>query len=255
MRSPRSSGARVAARMCKLGARRGGRIPVTLADMMTNLKLPAQVSLVHASSVPPLLVKGRCVAQSGDELSLELPEGVELPASSNFILDFAGDAGINRAIVAYLGRRDGKVLVKITRVPTADKREYPRMNGGIVLKYHVLPKANLEEAVDAWLNGGRAVAPEHEPDPFMNFSVTGLAFDDVETCTDGDRIALVLTIPKEPHAWRGTGHVVRVWRIPIDERDDTIDATHRVAVEFVDLPDEARVALGRHTERIQEAWL
>jgi hypothetical protein len=223
--------------------------------MLPNLKLPAQVSIVHAAAVPPLLVKGRCLAQSGDELTLEVPSGTELPAGPPLIVDFAGDAGINRAIVVYLGRREGRVIVQITRVPTPDKREYPRMNGGIILRYHVLPKHNLDEAVDLWLRGGKAVAPEHEPDPFMNFSVTGLAFDDVETCAGDDRLAFVLTIPNEPHSWRGTAHVVRVWRIPIDERDESINATHRVAVEFVDLPDEARVALGKHTERIQEAWL
>jgi hypothetical protein len=89
----------------------------------------------------------------------------------------------------------------------------------------------------------------------MNFSVTGLAFDDVETCQADDHLGFVITIPREEHTWRGVAHVVRVWRIPIDERDDSIPATHRIAVNFLQLPDDARAALGRHTERIQEAWL
>ena len=89
----------------------------------------------------------------------------------------------------------------------------------------------------------------------MNFSVTGLAFDDLETCAEADVLAFVITVPGAPHSWRGAAVVVRVSRIPIDERDDTIPATHRVAVEFTEIPDDARVALGHHTERIQEAGL
>ncbi len=221
--------------------------------MLPNLKLPAQVSIVHATAVPPLLVKGRCVAQTGDELLVEVPDGSDLPPNAQLIIDFAGDCGVSRAIVALLGRRDGKLLVQVTRIPTADKREYPRMHGGITLKYHVLPGGTA--GVEAWLRGGAPAGAEYEPDPFMNFSVTGLAFDDVESCKDGDHIGFLLTVPGAPHTWRGVASVVRVARIPIDERDDTIPATHRIAVNFTDLPDEARVALGKHTERIQEAWL
>ncbi|GDX80306.1 hypothetical protein LBMAG42_21170 [Deltaproteobacteria bacterium] len=223
--------------------------------MLPNLKLPAQVSIVCAKAVPPLLVRGRCVAQNGDELSLEVPSGTELPANAPLIIDFTSESGVNRAIAAYLGKRDGNLLVQVTRVPTPDKREYPRMNGGITLRYHVLPKANAADALDAWMRGGKPVAQEHEPDPFMNFSVTGLAFDDLETCAEADVLAFVITVPGAPHSWRGAAVVVRVSRIPIDERDDTIPATHRVAVEFTEIPDDARVALGHHTERIQEAWL
>lgn len=223
--------------------------------MLPNLKLPAQVSIVHAAAVPPLLVKGRCVAQSGDELSLDVPDGTDLPPNVQLILDFAGDPGVSRAIVTLLGRRDGRLLVQVVRVPTADKREYPRMHGGITLRYHRLPTTDRADAVDAWLRGGKPSSEEHEPDPFMNFSVTGLAFDDVVTCAEGDQLGFLLTVPGAPHTWRGVAEVVRVAKIPIDERDESIPATHRIAVNFVELPDEARVALGKHTERIQEAWL
>jgi hypothetical protein len=223
--------------------------------MLPTLKLPAQVSIVHAATVPPRLVKGTCVAQTGDELAIDIPPGSDLPPNASLIIDFEATSGVNRAIVAVLRTRGGKLLVKVTRVPTPDKREFPRMNGGISLRYHVLSRADREGAADAWMRGGTPAGPEHEPDPFMNFSVTGLAFDDVETCQADDHLGFVITIPREEHTWRGVAHVVRVWRIPIDERDDSIPATHRIAVNFLQLPDDARAALGRHTERIQEAWL
>ncbi len=154
-----------------------------------------------------------------------------------------------------LGNSGANLLVKVTRVPVSDQREFPRMHGGISLRYHILARTNPEAASEAWLRGAEPPAQEFEPDPFMNFSVTGLAFDDIESCRANDLLGFVITIPHEPHTWRGVASVIRVWRIPIDERDDTIPATHRIGVTFVDLPDDARAALGRHTERIQEAWL
>ncbi len=223
--------------------------------MLPNLKLPAQVSIVHAASVPPVLVKGRCVTQTGDELSIEVPQGTELPPNVQLIVDFAGEPGVSRAIVAVLGQRDGRLLVQVVRVPTSDKREYPRMHGGITLRYHQLPRATAAAAAEDWMRGGPPVGPEHEPDPFMNFSVTGLAFDDVLTCQEEDLLGILVKIPGDDHTWRGVAWVIRVSKIPIDERDESIDATHRIAVNFQELPDEARIALGKHTERIQEAWL
>ncbi|MSQ02991.1 MAG: hypothetical protein EXR71_14070 [Myxococcales bacterium] len=223
--------------------------------MLPKLKLPAQVSIVHASAVPPLLVKGRCVTQAGDELSIEVPPGTELPASVQLIVDFAGEPGVSRAIVTVLGHRDGRLLVQILRVPTSDQREYPRMHGGITLRYHLLPRATAAEAAEVWMRGGPPAGREYDPDPFMNFSVTGLAFDDVVTCQEHDLLGILVKVPGVDHTWRGVASVVRVSKIPIDERDDTIAATHRISVNFHELPDEARVALGKHTERIQEAWL
>ena len=223
--------------------------------MLPNLKLPTQVAVICANASPPLLARGRCIVQNGDELTLDLAGTNDIPANATLILDFMEEPAIDRVISAYMGKREGHVIVQVTRLHHSDKREFPRMNGGISLRYHVLPKEDTGAALDAWLRGGEANSTEHDPDPFMNFSVTGLAFDDLETCAGGDHLAFVITVPGSEHSWRGAASVVRVSRIPIDERDDTIPATHRVAVDFTELPDDARVALGKHTERVQEAWL
>jgi len=231
-----------------------GRDRVTPARMVPNLKIPTPVSLVYAAATPPLLVKGRCVAQQGAELTLEVPEGTDLPAGHSVIVDFSAEAGVSRVIANVRQREGTRLQVKVTRVPTSDKREYPRMNGGITLKYFVIA-GNNPGAVDNWLQGGKAEGKVFEPDPFMNFSVTGLAFDDLNTCADGDTLAFTLSVPGAAHTWRGAAQVVRIWKIPIDERDESIPATHRIAVQFSVLPDEAAEALRVHTERIQEAWL
>ena len=225
--------------------------------MVPTLRLPAPVSIVHAASTPPLLVKGRCIAQEGDVVTLEVPEGTVFPDGASLIVDFAPEAGVTRAIVHPLESgavAGGRMRAKVVRVPTPEKREYPRMNGGITLRYFVI-KGDPVAGTDAWMRGGAAPATLFEPDPFMNFSVTGLAFDDLENCKDGDTLGFTITVPRADHTWRGACSVVRVWRIPVDERDDSIPATHRVAVHFTELPDDARAALKAHTEHIQDAWL
>src|SRR5688572_10734719 len=63
--------------------------------------------------------------------------------------------------------------------------------------------------------------------PHMSFSPTGLSFDDGLHVEEGEVLLLEIGLPGEPQAWRATARVVRVTRIPIDERDDGVGATHR----------------------------
>lgn len=229
--------------------------------MNLSIRVPTPVSIVHAASEPPLLVRGKVVSQKGDLVDIDMPGGGPLlTAGASLILDFPPDAGVARAIihvVAHGAAASGggsRLVGRIIKVPIADQREYPRMHGGIRLRYIVAP-ANNPDAEDAWLRDGTATGVAREPDPFMNFSATGLSFEDIEACAEGDVVLCAVGVPGSTHNWRATAKVVRVSRIPIDERDEGLDATHRVAVHFIEIPDEAREALRQHTIRIQEAYL
>lgn len=224
--------------------------------MTPALRVPTPVSIVHAASDPPLLVKGRVVAQEGELLDMDVPSGTpSLGSGESLVLDFPRDAGVARAIVHVASHEGTRVRARIVKVPVSDQREYPRMHGGIRLRYCIVPAGQEDAASDAWLRSGTPTGPFYDPDPFMNFSATGLAFEDKDHAKEGEVILCSLGVPGDPHDWRATADVVRVMRIPIDERDEGVDATHRVAVHFRDLPDEAREALRRHTLRIQEAYL
>ena len=101
-----------------------------------------------------------------------------------------------------------------------------------------------------------AGAPEGEmfqPDPYMNFSMTGLLFEDQQRCSADDLLLLSLRLSKDPRVWRATARVVRVSPIPLADREEGNGATHRIAVTFADLPDGCRKALVDQTNRIHDS--
>jgi hypothetical protein len=133
----------------------------------------------------------------------------------------------------------------------SEHRNVPRAHGTLVFRYHRAPDG--EGDVPTWLAGGAPRGAERAPDPTMNFSHVGVAFDDVAACADGDVLLFEVGIPGHDGRWRGGAHVLRVSPIPIDERDEFVVATHRIAVLLTVLPDEARSALQDYTTRVRQA--
>lgn len=220
--------------------------------MSLPTRYPAPVSILYTNTDEPMLVRGRVVRAQGDLLDVELPEGApQSTPGDSLILDFPTDLGGARAIVAVTEQDGARMQVSVLRLPKADLRVWPRVMGGIDLAYAVAP--NDEAAVRDWL-AGTTSTPLRSPDPYMSFSTGGLAFDDHETCKEDDLLLVEFGVPKEATRYRCTARVVRVSRIPIDERDDAVDATHRIAVNFEEIANAARLALTAHTARVQEAF-
>lgn len=155
-------------------------------------------------------------------------------------------------VSATVETREGSTLQARERsVQVPDKRVYPRLAGGIPLRYRVVDPADFDTH-HAWLLDKPPVDDSwHTPDPFMNFSVTGLRFDDAENCADGDLLLCELGVPGDDRRWRALARVIRVSPISPDRRDRPVDATHHVAVQFDRLPDEAAEALTHYTLRLQ----
>jgi hypothetical protein len=157
-----------------------------------------------------------------------------------------------------------RLRVETERVVPPDKRSFPRMYGGIHLRYRVLAPGETERDCGAWLAGAELPAWEgewREPDPFMDFSGTGLRFEDELHCGRDDRMLIELKLPDSEHAWRTAARVVRVDPIRPDEWKQGEEAgqeparTHQIAVEFIELPSDATEALTAFAMRIQEALL
>jgi hypothetical protein len=168
------------------------------------------------------------------------------------VVEFAADGATSRVIAAVASLVGQRLVADIRRVGGGDKREYPRVDGALHLCYRL--GATLESA-EGWLAGGTPPGEEHTPDPFMNLSVTGIQFEDVATCREGDLLLVEFKVPGEGRAWRCAASVVRVLPIPPDERDTTIPATHRIAVNLLRIPPEGAEALLRYTIRLQDTWL
>lgn len=111
---------------------------------------------------------------------------------------------------------------------------------------------HVATAAATWLAGGSVLGVSRTPDRDMSLSASGFAFDDQLHADEGDLLLVEFAIPGDTVRHRATARVCRVARIPIDERDDMIDATHRIACAFVGLPDGAFEALCVYTRRIQD---
>jgi PilZ domain-containing protein len=126
-----------------------------------------------------------------------------------------------------------------------DRRYAPRLQGGIKLAYRVVGSS-------VWF----------EPDPWMDFSLTGLRFQDVARLEEGDPLALRMRLPVDDGEHEATAHVVRVSTIAPEEAA-TVDlgpspiehATCEVAIEFDHIAPETVYAFALFTERIQDAAL
>ena len=79
----------------------------------------------------------------------------------------------------------------------------------------------------------------------MEFSASGLRFEDQLDCQIGDVLLLELRLPSEETGWRGAGKVVRIEAM--NPRPPNGPA-FRIAIDFIELPDDARTALARASE-------
>lgn len=218
--------------------------------MPAELRPSAPVSIIYAVPDPPVLARGTLVRVEGEELDIDVASSATIPAGARLIVQF-GEGIAPREV--RVERAEGRRLhTRTVRTRAPDKREYPRVHGAVDLRYRVPPG---EDAGDAWMRGEDVGGADFTPDPFMNFSATGLAFDDLERTRDGELLLLTLGIPHDDRRWRATARVVRIAPIPVDERDEGVDTTHRVAIAFERIPEEAVEALGNYTLRIQDAWL
>ncbi len=236
---------------------------MTMTNPLDELQ-DVPVEIICLSVTPPVIRKG-CVSSRGAgrcEVVLEQPEP-RLEPGMRVVLDGSPDRDLR--IKGRVAEVDGPTLqVETERLVPPDKRSFPRMYGGIHIRYRVLADPEAEAESSVWLTGGDAPAWEgdwREPDPFMDFSGTGLRFEDRLHCDKDDRMLVELRLPSSEECWRAVARVVRVDPIrPEDlegregDREEPVP-THQIAVQFEQLPPDATEALTDFAMRIQDALL
>lgn len=214
------------------------------------ISVPVEVICIGA---PPLRVlRGHLRRYDRRTYDVELEDaGTEVPAGTRVVLNLRAAGGHRVRGVVSVSRR-GRLQVHEQDVSPPEKRSFPRLLGAIPLRWCPAPSPVDHAAVARWLAGGAAPVPPDawsEPDPLMNFSVTGLRFDDGRPATVGATVLLELGVADEPRRWRATGRVVRAER-PVSPADP--EAPWTIAIEFVELPAGAREALTAYTLRRQQ---
>ena len=234
---------------------------------MTNASVELDdvpVEMICLSVSPPVIRNGRvtCQGEGPCEVVLEEPEP-RLEPGMRVVLDGGPDRDL-RIKGLVTGVEGPRLRVQLERVVPPDKRSFPRMYGGIHVRYRVLAAGQGDEGASAWVAGGDEPAGGgvwREPDPFMDFSGTGLRFEDQLHCRPEDRLLIELRLPSSEDLWRATARVVRVDPIRSDdlggreEKEPASVPTHQIAVEFLEMPADATEALTEFGMRIQDALL
>jgi hypothetical protein len=178
--------------------------------------------------------------------------------------DAAGDVLHDDSHVESAGAREARARVEAVMAgapqvrrgarPSPDRRAFPRCMGALDVACHRPVTDDPAEAA-RWLHEGTADSAGWSPDPFMNFSALGLAFEDEARAAVGDTLFLSLRLPRETVAFRAVARVLRVSELPVDEREPESRATHRVALRFEAIDPRGSAALVAYTLRVQSALM
>ncbi len=224
--------------------------------------LDVPVDVLALTTDPPLIRTGRvtCRTEGYCDVVLDEPEAA-FQEGMKVIVD-AGELADLRVVGSIGFIMDTKLHVESRKVVRRDKRIFPRMYGGIRVRYKVAPKEDEAQAQQDWISKGQSSDSDwFEPDPFMDFSGSGLMFEDDVHCKAEDLVLLELRVPPETELFRAAARVIRVKPIPPEERVKTegdnsrTPPSHRIAVHFEELPPEAVEALMAFTLRVQDALI
>jgi hypothetical protein len=191
----------------------------------------------------PLFGTGTLVRNNGDVV-------VELTASAPSLV--MGDvAHVKLGTTAewlrgHVTRIQGKVVsIQVKSTIREDGRDYPRMFGALDVR---MCQANGRE--EAWMNGEDVGESWAAPDPFMNFSASGLMCSVSGPGLVGGVYLLSLSIPAiSSPEWRLTASLIRT----TPENDSSNN--HEFAMHFLEIPQEATDALVQFTESLLDPEL
>jgi hypothetical protein len=229
-------------------------------DALSNV--PIQVLCL--SSTPPLIRNGRVTSREAGRYDVMLAEPEPaFKVGMRVVLD--GGPGTAIRIMGVVAEASmSQLRVQTGRVVQPDKRAFPRMYGGVSVGYRVLTAKERAKVAPAWIAGEdkpRREGAWHEPDPFMDFSGSGLKFEDELHCKVGDLLLIELHVAPSDDRWHATGRVVRIEPLRPDDMEASDEEqqgpapTHQIALQFEHLPQEAREALAAFTLKIQNALL
>ncbi len=225
--------------------------------MDKSIDVPVEV--VCTTGEVPFVAEGRISRFAEGVYTLELDrDATRLESGNAVILNFL-DGTTPRVIARITEVRNNQLTCTQQKVREREKRAFPRLHGGLPVRYRVAGAGPAAEALTAaWLAGDETVGAEgdwHRPDEFMNFSVTGLRFEAPDIANEGDALLLELGVRGRKERWRCGARVVRIFDIPPDEQDPETGFIHRFAVSFEEIPEAAQHALSEMTLDIQEALI
>ncbi len=215
---------------------------------------PLTVDIVCAKGDTPFLARGKVRNQQNGTWTIDVDRDTShLPAGARVILSLPD--GQSDRIVARVDSAQGNELVcSQEQLRQRERREFPRLHGGLPVRYRRVPASEFTATAARWLRGstdeavvGPAAAWQH-PERFMNYSVTGLRFRTEDDIRLHEILLVELGVPDQDERWRCTARCVHAG-------DASRVDSQIVALEFVQIPNEARHALTNMTLEAQAVLL
>lgn len=212
------------------------------------------VEIVCAAGDLPFLARGRVRHTVEGIYTIDVDRDASpLPTGARIILTHPGGNGDR--IVARVDSVNGNELIcSKQQLRQRERREFPRLHGGLPIRYRRIPQSAFTATAARWLRGStdpNIVGSADEwvqPERFMNYSVTGLRFRTDEAIELDEVLLVELGTPESNERWRCTGRCVFSGPNPAGEGSVA-------ALEFVMIPDEARAALTDMTLEAQAVLL
>ena len=205
------------------------------------------VRIICASGNTPIMANGVVLKRNEQQVMIRCDdEAARIECGAKVVLTFrAGDERWTGLVEQVEPMGDG-VEIRLTAPNShaAEKRDYPRLHAGIPLRY----RAATEQEVSNWLAGAELTQGWQTPDPYMNFSVSGLRFEVSQDVRTGQILLVELRVGDASPTWRTTVRVIRVFA----SHDDSPSSA---AVSFEHLPPAALDALSDLTLQIQDTLL
>ena len=212
------------------------------------------VEIVCAAGAVPFLARGRVRHQNLGIYTIDVDrDASHLPAGARIILSYLD--GRSDRIVATVDSVAGNELVcSQQQLRQRERREFPRLHGGLPIRYRRVAQAAFTGTAARWLRGSTdpaIVGTDEEwvqPGRFMNYSVTGLRFRTDDDISLDEVLLIELGVPDRADRWRCTGRCV--FAGPNPEGDGKV-----IAIEFTIISSEARAALTDMTLEAQAVLL
>ena len=215
--------------------------------MTDQLATPEDTQLFVTIDGESKVLSGKLIIQKDNVFVVSLDEACS-SLEGSAVLYFPSTER-ERALTTITNFDQGNVTCEEGVHISPDKRAYPRLFAGINVKYREIS----DEESKSWLSGDLALEDWSLTDDFMNFSVTGLAFEGAKSCEEGCRLALRISVGQGTEEWKAIAKSIRVLPLADYEQETLSDDTQtvcKIAVAFETIPDACVEALTELTNRV-----
>jgi len=222
---------------------------IALMTVEPMLPFPSNVDALCLTSDGPLWLHGHASETSDGRIELALASPISDPLEGSKII-VTSPENTSPMITMYVERKHNlSLFLRVDKIHPRDQRLFPRHFGHVPMRYRLTEFEEGELLLYRWKREGIDPGGDwRSPEPFMNFSVSGVSFECATPADLGQQALVELGVGNGENRWYIIAEVARC--LPVEDRK-----LFEIALQFKDIPMEARNALSELTLSIQDALL